>query len=49
MSCLPCEDRVQYLHERAPVIGDASAVPPSCQVEPAIPSELTANPELIQS
>jgi hypothetical protein len=44
------KDFVQYLHERAPVIADASDVRPSGQPEPAIqPSGLTANVELIRS
>jgi len=47
------KDFVQYLHERTPVIADASDVRPSDQPGPAIhsaaiqPSKLTANVELI--
>jgi hypothetical protein len=49
------KDFVQYLHQRAPVIADASALRPSGQPEPAIhsaaiqPSRLTENVELIRS
>jgi NADH dehydrogenase len=40
------KDFVQYLHQRAPVIADASDVPPSGQAGPTINSEPVQPPEL---
>jgi NADH dehydrogenase FAD-containing subunit len=40
------KDFVQYLHQRAPVIADASDVPPSGQAGPTIHSEPIQPPEL---